>query len=312
MSNTSENSLSSNTCANCGKEGSNVTNTCNKCKMIIYCSAACKKKHRHKHKKDCEEHLKRVADLHDEELFKQPPPKEDCPICFLRLPSLVTGTSYMACCGKSICRGCMHAFQSRATRKKDRKCPFCRTPPPKSGGEELKRMKKRVELNDVNAIHNMGYYYYEGIYGLRPNLTKALELYHRAGELGNAASYYNVAQLYRQGRGGVEADIKKAEHYYELAAMMGDADARHCLGVIEWMMALNMERAIKHFMIAANGGCNLSLRDIRAMYKDGDASKENYAKALRLYQAYVDDIKSSQRDEAAAAREEYKYYDSAL
>ena len=25
---------------------------------------------------------------HDKELFKQPPPAEDCPICFLRLPSL--------------------------------------------------------------------------------------------------------------------------------------------------------------------------------------------------------------------------------
>jgi len=66
-------------CANCGKEGSDVTNTCNKCKSIMYCNAACKKKHRHKHKKECE---KRMAELHDNKLFKQPPPKEDCPICF--------------------------------------------------------------------------------------------------------------------------------------------------------------------------------------------------------------------------------------
>ena len=32
-------------CANCGKEGAN--NICNKCKMVKYCNAACKKKHRH-------------------------------------------------------------------------------------------------------------------------------------------------------------------------------------------------------------------------------------------------------------------------
>ena len=31
------------TCANCGKEDSDVTNTCNKCKMVMYCNAACKK-----------------------------------------------------------------------------------------------------------------------------------------------------------------------------------------------------------------------------------------------------------------------------
>ena len=37
-------------CANCGKEGSDL-NICNKCKSIKYCNAACKKKHRSKHKK---------------------------------------------------------------------------------------------------------------------------------------------------------------------------------------------------------------------------------------------------------------------
>ena len=39
-------------CANCGKEGSDVTNTCNKCNSVMYCNAACKKKHRKKHKKE--------------------------------------------------------------------------------------------------------------------------------------------------------------------------------------------------------------------------------------------------------------------
>ena len=50
------------TCANCGKEGSEI-NICNKCKAATYCNAACKKKHRKKHKKKCEI---RVAELHDE------------------------------------------------------------------------------------------------------------------------------------------------------------------------------------------------------------------------------------------------------
>ena len=96
-----------NTCANCGKEGSDVTNTCNKCKSVMYCNAACKKKHRHKHKKVCE---RIVAELHDEALFKLPP-QEDCPICFLRMPSLMTGSTYKSCCGKIICSGCIHAVR---------------------------------------------------------------------------------------------------------------------------------------------------------------------------------------------------------
>ena len=45
------------TCAACGKEGnSDDMNTCNKCKMVKYCNAVCKKVHKKKHKKDCEEH----------------------------------------------------------------------------------------------------------------------------------------------------------------------------------------------------------------------------------------------------------------
>src|SRR6056300_1356105 len=84
------------TCASCGKKGGNL-NTCNKCNMVKYCNAACKKKHRSKHKKACE---RRVAELHDEELFKEPPPREECPICFMT--TMTAGQStFKSCCGKS-------------------------------------------------------------------------------------------------------------------------------------------------------------------------------------------------------------------
>ena len=52
-------------CANCGKEVVGNPNVCNKCKAATYCNAACKKKHRHKHKEACE---KRVAELQEEEI----------------------------------------------------------------------------------------------------------------------------------------------------------------------------------------------------------------------------------------------------
>ena len=50
-------------CANCGKEGNDINNLCNKCKQVKYCNAACKKKHRSKHKKACEEHQRLAAEL---------------------------------------------------------------------------------------------------------------------------------------------------------------------------------------------------------------------------------------------------------
>jgi len=145
-------------CANCGREGSDVTNTCNKCKMVKYCNAACKKKHRHKHKKECEEHVKlaaqRAAKLHDEELFKQPPPAEDCSICFLRLPTLHTGSKYKTCCGKVICSGCIFAplYDDQGNEVDNEKCPYCRTSSPDTNEEAIERSKKRMEVNDAHAM----------------------------------------------------------------------------------------------------------------------------------------------------------------
>ena len=44
------------------------------------------------------------------------------------------------------------------------------------------------------------------------------------------------------------------------------------------------------------------------MYKNGHATKDDYAKALRAHQAYLDEIRSDQRDEAAALDKYFKYY----
>src|SRR6056300_688053 len=101
---------STSNCASCGKEGGNL-NTCNKCNMVKYCNATCKKKHRSKHKKACE---RRVAELHDEALFKEHPPREECPICFIPLPLDVGQTTFQSCCGKLICNGCIYTMFDEA------------------------------------------------------------------------------------------------------------------------------------------------------------------------------------------------------
>ena len=93
--------------------------------------------------------------------------------------------------------------------------------------------------------------------------------------------------------------------------MMGDAGARYNLGILEGQ-ACNEERAVKHLMIAVKDGNTASLAIIKEMYKGGFATKDDYAKALRSYQAYLDEIRSDQRDEAAAADDDCKYYESAV
>ena len=185
------------------------------------------------------------------------------------------------------------------------KCPFCRVPTPKSDEDIIEMYEKRVEMDDAEAIHNLGCCYAKGKYGLQQDWDKALELWHQAGELGSTESYYNIGCSCDRGD-GVERDEKKAKHFWELAAMGGDADSRYSLGVVE-ERAGNMSRALKHHMIAAGCGYDLSLKRIKEFYTNGHAAKDDYAKALRSYQKYIDGIKSVQRDEAAAFNDEYRY-----
>jgi len=297
--------IDTSTCANCGKEGNGaVMNTCNKCKVAKYCNAACKKKHRSKHKKACE---RRVAELHDIELFKQPPPAEDCPICFLQMPTIGAGR-YMTCCGKKICGGCWYSYAVKKIMKKkgDPLCPFCRTPEYTSHEDKIQREKKRAEMNDPKAIYYQGLSYITGFWGVTIDYTKALELWHRAAELGCKDAYYTIAYCY-QGGMGVKVDKKRATYYYEQAAMMGDAKARYNLGNGE-MHEGNIDRALKHYMIGVRSGEPDSLETIKGLYSDGHVTKDDYTDALRSYQAYVSEVKSAQRDEAAAADDKYRYY----
>ena len=289
-------------CANCGKEGSSIVNTCNKCKSVKYCNAACKKKHRHKHKKQCE---RIVSELHDEALFKQPPPPDDCPLCFLRMPSLIYGSTYMSCCGKIVCNGCAYATAKIDLDKQ--LCAFCRTPAPDTEEECMERSKTRVFIGDAEAIYHLACDYRDGTCGFPQDMNKALELFHQAGELGHSSAYYNIGCAHESGRSGVEVDKNKAKQYYELAAMKGDADARHNLGIMEGQ-ACNIGRALKHYMIAVSSGDAGSLKTIQKFHSNGHTTKDDYTAALQGYQAYLGEIKSAQRDEAATYREDFKYY----
>jgi len=177
---------------------------------------------------------------------------------------------------------------------------------PKTDEETIERLNKRVEAGDAVAIFTIGCDYRDGANGYPQDYAKALELYHRSAELGYAAAYIGIGLAYDNGN-GVEVDMKKAVYYYELAAMGGSVNARHNLGYMEGR-AGNTERALKHYMIAVRDGYVKSLELIKAFYTNGHATKDDYTRALKVYQEYLGEIKSAQRDKAAAADDQFRYF----
>ncbi|KAL7526964.1 hypothetical protein ACHAXR_001731, partial [Thalassiosira sp. AJA248-18] len=196
------------TCATCGKGGDDLK-ACTACKLVKYCNVTCQKAHRPKHKKECK---KRAAEIFDEALFKTLPPKENCPICLLRLPCIASGMQYNSCCGKIICCGCVHA-NAIARQSTEQLCPFCRAPAATLDKEDIERTNKRIEVGDAMAMYTLGCRYHHGR-GVPKDSNKALELWHQAAKLGCAESHQNIGYVYFNGE-GVEKDTQKAKYHWE-------------------------------------------------------------------------------------------------
>ena len=94
-----------------------------------------------------------------------------------------------------------------------------------------------------------------------------------------------------------EKDEKKEMYHLEKAAICGHIEARYNLAICEKMHD-RIDRAVKHWIIAANLGCDRSIQDLKVCYGNGAVSKEDFAAALRAHQAAVDATKSPQRETA--------------
>jgi tetratricopeptide (TPR) repeat protein len=289
-------------CASCGIAAvDDVTLKKCACNLVKYCSVDCQKEHRPKHKKLCR---KRLAEMHDKKLFTQPDSSYlgECPICCLPLPIDPRKSTLSSCCCKIICNGCNFANMKREMEGGlEPRCAFCREPVGKSDEEGDRRVMERIKKNDPVAMTDMGKtHLHKGDYG------KAFEYFTKAAELGDVAAHGSLGTLYENGN-GVEKDEKKAVYHWEQAAMGGHVGARGLLASYEEKNG-RFERAVKHHIIAANLGYDNSLKAIKELFVEGIVSKDDYAAALRGYQAAVDATKSAEREEEEAIRNLYMTY----
>ena len=164
---------------------------------------------------------------------------------------------------------------------------------PKTQEEGVQNLMKRVKVNDPAAIRLMGKKRDD-----EQCYEKAFEYWKKAAELGDMMAHYNLSIMYHKGE-GVEKDMKRAIHHLEVAAIGGHAIARFNLGCIESENG-KMNRAIKHWIIAAKLGEDDAFEAVKDCFEEGVASKEDFEAALRGHQAAVDATKSKQREEAYA------------
>ncbi len=278
-------------CASCGiAEVDDIKlKECSACDLVRYCSDTCRDDHKSQHDEACKI---RAAELRDELLFKQPESTHlgDCPICCLPLPIDPKKSRISGCCSKIMCKGCHVASQKASSVLS---CSFCRNPISDTVEESEKLNMKRVKANDPAAMM------YEAAEEIKKgNYDATFEWYTKAAELGHASAHYKLAFMYHVGQ-GADKDKMKEIYHLEEASLRGHPDARHNLGGIDFKNG-NIERAVKHFLIAASQGVDNSIEMLMWLFKEGQGhvNKEDLTAALRAHQAAVDATKSPQREEA--------------
>jgi hypothetical protein len=282
-----------NVCANCGIAGvDNIRmEDCDGCDLVKYCSDNCREEHREEHREECQ---KKADKLHDKRLFTQPDGTHlgECPICFLPMPLDASKTTFMSCCGQTICNGCCyaHMMSNKHNRVKASRCLFCRTSA-MDVEEYRKRRNERIEANDPAVLSFRGLEYYEA-----GDYDKALKYWTKAAELGYAEAHHRLGYQYYEGV-GVDKDEKRGAYHWEKAAIGGHPQSRYNLALYDEENG-NMEKAARHWIIAANLGCGESMKELLEAYKNGYFTKEEYGATLRAHQAAVGATKSAQRDAA--------------
>jgi TPR repeat protein len=286
---------------------------------VKYCNAECQRNHWPNHKKICKQ---RAAELRDEALFKEPPAKEDCSICFLPMPvSVFASTSlplatiksvpiydftsankglpdmameaYYPCCGKSICVGCIHSNPNSGH------CPYCRGERlGKTEEDKVDEIMKRVAVNDAGAMYALGSCYYNGKLGLLQDRTKGMELLTRAAGLGHSQAHFILGKSYRDDVG----DVKKA------TAMAGHEVARHNLGYMEYNSGGNVERAVKHWMIAASSGDYDAMHTLTICFGNGYISRDEIDATLAVYNNTCAEMQSEGRDSYIRVKTGYNFH----
>lgn len=254
------------------------------------------------------------------DLFAEPPPAEDCPICMHPFPCENQKQVYMDCCGQMICWGCIKRHEKSST------CPFCRLPKSKSASGWWSQLKKRMQCNDARAFHQAYSHSSlhscvqeeKGIEFSQISDSFALLCLCRAAELGLSCSIFDLFVMHGKGNDLIEKDQGKAMLFLEAAAWKGYIPARYHLGdrkyrrgnglealpVNEITIFFKKEKDIHffdsalHFSMAAACGHKKSVDSLIEMQNKNIICEEDLTRSMSSYRQCKQEEWSEEREDA--------------
>ena len=161
--------------------------------------------------------------------------------------------------------------------------------------QELEKLQKEAEENDISAQLKLGLIYLNGG-GVEKNIVKGLDLLEKSANSGNAEAQLKLAKIYLKGieENGlmkIPENISKAVEFYRAAAEQGVSEAQFFLAEMYYKadgIYKIDELAFKWYEKSASQGHIESQFRLGWMYKHGEGIEKNLVSAAKWYQKASD------------------------
>jgi TPR repeat protein len=148
---------------------------------------------------------------------------------------------------------------------------------------------KAAELDNAQAMHNLGYQYATG-QGVPRNYAEAQKWFSKAAALGNAAAMLHLGELYANGL-GVPRDYGEARHWFMRAADQDIPTAMTSLGEL-YANGLGVPRDYNEARLwyrkAAQRGSASAMYSLGLLHEKGRGGPRDYAEARKWYAKAAD------------------------
>lgn len=155
--------------------------------------------------------------------------------------------------------------------------------------------KSSAEAGDADGLNQLGFCLYWG-YGTERDFVAAVDCFRRAIDRGETiVAAHNLAERYRTGE-GVNQDFEQALLYHNMAARKKYPDSICCIGIMHVQgqgMPVNYKEGVRLLRRAVKLGSTLALFELGKCYENGLGVRENWHKALSLYEQSLESLDDS-------------------